>query len=1003
MRIASTALLILIAISSAGASTYTVHPNGSGDFPTIQEALDEIVTGDVILLGDGTFTGPGNRNLNTLNTDVTIRSISDDPGLCIIDCQGSSGTPYYGIEFDNQTSTTVLRGITITGGYSAVQGGAVIITDASPQILNCMFIGNYAYNFGGAVHCSNPSTPYFQDCLFDGNIADYYGQGGAVFLSEECSAEFENCTFISNTASDGSGIFANLESNPIVRQCTFWNNNAQVIKAGEDSQVLVQNSILAFNTGSAVACFSNGLVWVECSDIFGNPGGNWTGCITGLDGILGNLEENPFMCNPAGGDYTLHSVSPCAPDNSGTCGLIGAWPVGCWNIITVDADGTGDYPTIQAAVDAAVGDGTEIIELLDGVYSGEGNYDVSFLGKALTIRSQSGNAEACIINPNPNSSMSRRAFLFENEEGSDSVLENLTFTKCREAYGAAVYAYSAGPTINNCIFKDNVSSSGALYYQSYDAEDELSVSGCLFIGNSSSGDYAFGAAFSCTGFSAYAFSDCQFIDNAVDAVNGYGGAISGGNTPGSYTRCTFARNSASLYGGAIICSDGDFPLVFENCTFTGNSAPDGSVIYNQLSDVVFQNSIIAFNGGGPCVVNDEVNNQLGTITLSCTDIFGNEGGDWVPDIADQFGISGNITADPQFCDSRFDDFSLTASSPCAPFSPPNQYCELLGAWPVGCDYSGAITSIEDVAGDQGRHVRVAWARSPQDGYGTPYDVTAYSLWRRIDTRAAGSSNSEEASARENRYPPGDWDYVTTIPARAEASYNVVAETLCDSSIVDGLCLSSFFVSAETTEHLVFFDSETASGYSVDNLAPGVPLNLHFETTALLAWDESSDNDFDYFSVYGSQVDVMDETALLIDNTSATDLDVSASSYPFYLVTTVDFSGNESGAAIIAGEETAIGDFIPTKFALYLSSPNPVHDRTTIRFDLPEDCRVSIAIYDVAGRRVSTLIKDHLPAGSHSVQWSVKGDQGRRPVSSGGYFYRMEAADFQQTGRVLVLK
>jgi hypothetical protein len=70
--------------------------------------------------------------------------------------------------------------------------------------------------------------------------------------------------------------------------------------------------------------------------------------------------------------------------------------------------------------------------------------------------------------------------------------------------------------------------------------------------------------------------------------------------------------------------------------------------------------------------------------LTCCDIYGNAGGDWVGAIAGQYGINGNMSVDPLFCDPENLDFTLHGDSPCAPFSPPNPECDLIGAWPVGC-------------------------------------------------------------------------------------------------------------------------------------------------------------------------------------------------------------------------------------------------------------------------------------------------------------------------------
>lgn len=72
------------------------------------------------------------------------------------------------------------------------------------------------------------------------------------------------------------------------------------------------------------------------------------------------------------------------------------------------------------------------------------------------------------------------------------------------------------------------------------------------------------------------------------------------------------------------------------------------------------------------------------VVLTCCDIYGNEGGDWTGLIAAQYGINGNISEDPLFCDPESGDLRLQENSPCTPFTPPNPDCDLIGAWPVGC-------------------------------------------------------------------------------------------------------------------------------------------------------------------------------------------------------------------------------------------------------------------------------------------------------------------------------
>ena len=89
-------------------------------------------------------------------------------------------------------------------------------------------------------------------------------------------------------------------------------------------------------------------------------------------------------------------------------------------------------------------------------------------------------------------------------------------------------------------------------------------------------------------------------------------------------------------------------------------------------------TIVAFSVSGDGV------HTYGGATLRCCDIYGNAGGDWIGSIAGQLGLDGNISEDPLFCDPETLDFTLHPDSPCAPFTPPNPECDLIGAWPVGC-------------------------------------------------------------------------------------------------------------------------------------------------------------------------------------------------------------------------------------------------------------------------------------------------------------------------------
>ena len=91
-----------------------------------------------------------------------------------------------------------------------------------------------------------------------------------------------------------------------------------------------------------------------------------------------------------------------------------------------------------------------------------------------------------------------------------------------------------------------------------------------------------------------------------------------------------------------------------------------------------------------------------------------------------------------------------------------------------------------------------------------------------------------------------------------------------------------------------------------------------------------------------------------------------------------------------------------KYKLIKNYPNPFNPVTTLRYDLPENSHVNITIYDMLGRQVKNLIKQTQDAGYRSVRWNATDDYGK-PVSAGIYLYQIQAGEFVQTKKMMLLK
>ena len=98
----------------------------------------------------------------------------------------------------------------------------------------------------------------------------------------------------------------------------------------------------------------------------------------------------------------------------------------------------------------------------------------------------------------------------------------------------------------------------------------------------------------------------------------------------------------------------------------------------------------------------------------------------------------------------------------------------------------------------------------------------------------------------------------------------------------------------------------------------------------------------------------------------------------------------------------IAEILPITYNLYNVYPNPFNPVTTLRYDLPEDARVNITIYDMMGRIVKTLVNGTQTAGYKSIQWNATNSFGK-PVSAGVYLYQIRAGEFIQTKKMVVLK
>ena len=405
------------------------------------------------------------------------------------------------------------------------------------------------------------------------------------------------------------------------------------------------------------------------------------------------------------------------------------------SVFVIAPDGSGDYPTIQAALDAAApGD---VIELTDGTFAGEGNRDLDFQGKPVTVRSQSGDPELCVVDCEGSPDMPHRGFLFVSGESGASILQGVKIYRGivsageRGNCGGGMLCVSSSPTVKGCVFEtcgvDSMGGAVACFSGSSPTIEGCRVDHCWAY---------WGAGIGCAGGSSPAVHDSRFwanfgvyaggallLDGPCTAVvtgclfdhnstkmpgEGSGaGILCRNGASATVERCTFTYNSSSGYGGSgVSCVASSPDIAFctfwsnegaplqcasssptvRNCTLVSNWNAEGSAIRcEDASSPALSNCIAADGHRGPPVFCADA---LSAPTLSCCDLHGNDSGDWTGCVAGQLGVDGNIALDPLFCDPAVGDFTLAEDSPCAAFSPPNPGCDLIGAWPVACGPTG---------------------------------------------------------------------------------------------------------------------------------------------------------------------------------------------------------------------------------------------------------------------------------------------------------------------------
>ncbi|MHC4756071.1 MAG: right-handed parallel beta-helix repeat-containing protein [Planctomycetota bacterium] len=536
------------------------------------------------------------------------------------------------------SSCPVIRNSIIKNNVARLNGGGIYVYSGSnPSMINCTLVNNVSISYHAGAICGSSSSAAVSNCIIWGESSDQITFNGSLHVT------------YSNIRGGWSGE-GNIDADPLFVDASLEDYHLSIdspcINAGDPNYSFLPDKdekdfdgdprILINRVDMGVDEFSDNIPIIGISAhelVFfayengSNPDAqvlsvrnigtstlNWAieeDCPwLGIDANSGvsTGEENEITVSIDTNDLAV-SRYDCELKVSDPNALNRSKVITVTLHVGAVLEVPSDYNTIQEAIDDA--NDYDLVIVSEGTYTGLGNRDLDFHGKAITVRSVEPHdpnvVAATVIDCQGSSSEKHRGFYFHSGESDRSVVSGFTITNgyapyVRRGYGdislgGGIYCRGASPKIVNCIVTSNIAEreGGGIYNE----KGKPTLINCTLSGNSASGSLGKGGGMYNYIVGNATLINCTFSGNS--STRDGGGVRNHWHSSPTFTNCSFIDNSSPQYGGGMSNSSSSNAVV-TNCTFSGNFGGGGGGIHNMLSSPVITNCVFEWNssysGGG---------------------------------------------------------------------------------------------------------------------------------------------------------------------------------------------------------------------------------------------------------------------------------------------------------------------------------------------------------------------------------------------------------------------